>query len=72
MKPERLQEINQRVEYLSKAGRLNYTGLFASYCKELIAAVEELQAENKQMRSKLKKIKDDSDAWAELIGQPYG
>ena len=50
MKPERLQEINQRVEYLSKAGRLNYTGLFASYCKELITAVEELQAENERLR----------------------
>ena len=53
MKPERLQEINQRVEYLSKAGRLNYTGLFASYCKELITAVEELQAENERLRGKL-------------------
>ena len=40
MKLERLQEIKKSVDYLQKAGKLNYTGVFANYCRELIAAYE--------------------------------
>ena len=44
MNKERLLQINNRVS------NINLTNEFVKYCRELIAAVEELQAENEQLR----------------------